>query len=250
MTATLTAPVATPRHAQSAPDALRLEHVTVSHADGTNPDGTPRRHVALADASLSVTLGTFTAVVGPSGSGKSTLLSASAGLVVPDSGRVVLAGTDLTGLGDDQRAALRREHLGIVFQQPNLMASLDAVENVLLPLHLGGIGGRELRAARARATDLLGRVGLGGLERRRPHQLSGGQRQRVAIARALVAHPDLLLVDEPTSALDQDASHRIVELLAQVTHDLGPATVMVTHDVELADMVDRVVTVRDGRLSA
>ncbi|GAB2496251.1 ABC transporter ATP-binding protein [Luteococcus sediminum] len=247
MTLTLDPP--RPRHAELATAALQLDQVTVRHPDGTNPDGSPRFHTALDRASLSVQPGTFLAVVGPSGSGKSTLLSASAGLITPDEGRVTIAGTRLDELGDDERAAVRRERAGIVFQQPNLMASLTSLENVLLPLHLAGVRRGQLREARGRATELLGRVGLEGLEGRRAHQLSGGQRQRVAIARALVGEPSLLLVDEPTSALDQQASERIVALLAEVTRELGPATVMVTHDAELTAQVDRIVHVRDGRLS-
>ncbi len=243
-----------PRHALEADQsdaieaALALTHVTVRHPDGSNPDGSPRFHVALDEVSLRIEPGSFTAVLGPSGSGKSTLLSAGAGLVVPDSGSVRVAGTELVGLTDDERTAVRRRHIGMVFQQPNLIASLNATEQLMLSLHLAGVRGRALRRTSGRAEDLLDRVGLQGLGTRRPHQLSGGQRQRVAIARALVQTPTLLLVDEPTSALDQTASHQVVELLSQLAADLGPAVVMVTHDEELAAMAERRVTVRDGRL--
>ncbi|GAA1398548.1 ABC transporter ATP-binding protein [Luteococcus peritonei] len=240
-----------PRHAvlePVPPAALLLEGITVRHRDGTDADGTPRHQVVLDTAHLSVAPGDFLAVVGPSGSGKSTLLSAAAGLVRPSSGRVHVAGTALTGLSDDQRTRVRRDHIGIVFQQANLLASLDATEQVLLPLHLAGMRGRVLRRHRSRADELLRRVGLQGLGSRRPHQLSGGQRQRVAIARALVGSPSLLLVDEPTSALDQQASLQVVDLLHGVAQDLGPAVVMVTHDAEMAQRADRRVRVRDGRL--
>ena len=240
-----------PRHALLEPSqvpALQLRGVTVRHRDGTAADGTPRQLVALDDAHLSVAPGEFVAVVGPSGSGKSTLLSAAAGLVSPSSGQVGVAGTPLTGLDDDQRTQVRREHIGMVFQQANLLASLDATEQVLLPLHLAGVRGRALRRHRELATELLHRVGLDGLGSRRPHQLSGGQRQRVAMARALVGSPSLLLVDEPTSALDQRASEQVVDLLHAVTQDLGPAVVMVTHDAEMARRAERQVRVRDARL--
>lgn len=247
MTLTLDRPQ--PRHAAAPVAALQLDQVTVRHPDGTDRDGSPRFHTALDRASLSLDAGTFLAVVGPSGSGKSTLLSTAAGLITPDEGQVHIAGTRIDELSDDRRAAVRREQVGIVFQQPNLMASLTALENVLLPLHLAGLRRGRLREARGRAAELLDRVGLTGLDERRAHQLSGGQRQRVAIARALVGEPSLLLVDEPTSALDQQTSERIVALLAEVTRELGPATVMVTHDAELTAQVDRVVHVRDGRLS-
>lgn len=237
-----------PRHADQ-PLALDVRGITVEHPDGTDEQGRPRTHVVLHDASLTAAPGTFTAVLGPSGSGKSTLLSSAAGLLVPSSGQVLVAGREVTGLGDDQRAAVRREHIGMVFQQPNLFASLTATEQVLLPLTLAGASRRELREATGRARELLGMVGLDGLEGRRPHQLSGGQRQRVAIARALVRTPSLLLVDEPTSALDEQASHQVLDLLVRVTRELGPATVMVTHDRELASLADRLVEVRDGRVA-
>lgn len=233
--------------ATSAP-ALDLRHVTVRHRDGVDAAGAPRFHTALADASLQVLPATLTAVLGPSGSGKSTLLSTAAGLLVPDSGSVTVAGEDMSGGDDDARSALRRRHLGLVFQQANLFASLTVLEQVLLPRTLDGVSRRGLRADVPRARDLLDRVGLGGLEDRRPHELSGGQRQRVAIARALMGTPSLLLVDEPTSALDHEAGRRVVDLLAEVTHDLGPATLMVTHDETFAALADRVVRVCDGRL--
>ncbi|WP_409483873.1 ABC transporter ATP-binding protein [Arsenicicoccus dermatophilus] len=228
--------------------ALALDRVTVRHPDGVAEDGSPRHLLALDQVSLTVAPGTITAVVGPSGSGKSTLLSVVAGLVVPDEGAVTVGGTRLDGLDEDGRTRLRRDRVGIVFQQPNLPASLTAVEQLTVVAHLAGARRAGLRAAHERARRLLDRVGLGGLEDRRPHQLSGGQRQRVAIARALMRTPAVLLVDEPTSALDHERSRAVVDLLAEVTREADVATLLVTHDLETTDTAARVVTLRDGRL--
>ncbi|MFI1257592.1 ABC transporter ATP-binding protein [Streptomyces netropsis] len=211
----------------------------------TYPDG-DRRLTALDEVSLTVAAGELAAVVGPSGSGKSTLLAVAATLLRPDSGRVVVAGADTTEMSAGERTALRRERIGIVFQQPNLLPSLTAVEQLLVVEHLRG---GDVRAARARAAGLLESVGLdAGRRRRRPHELSGGERQRVNIARALFAGPSVLLVDEPTSALDHERGARIVDLLAEVTRAHGTATVLVTHDRGLLGRADRVLSMRDGRL--
>lgn len=229
---------------------LDLEDVTVRYPDGVHDDGTPRFVTALDGASLQVSPASLTAVVGPSGSGKSTLLSVAAGLVQPSSGRVQVGGVCLDGLDDAARTTARREHIGIVFQQPNLLASLTALDNLMLTAHLAGANRREMRDARERALALLDRVGLAGQAGRRPHQLSGGQRQRVDIARALMASPSVLLVDEPTSALDHERSAAVVELLAEVTRERSTATVLVTHDLDTTRVADHVVTMRDGRLHA
>ncbi|MFD8209389.1 ABC transporter ATP-binding protein [Streptomyces sp. NPDC059695] len=220
--------------------SLVLDAVTLTYPDG---DG---RLTALDAVSLTVPAGTLTAVVGPSGSGKSSLLAVAATLVTPDEGRVVVAGTDTGDLTAAAKAELRREHIGIVFQQPNLLPSLSTVEQLQVMAHLSG---HAPKAVRGRAMDLLGAVGLADQAHRRPHQLSGGQRQRVNIARALMNEPSVLLVDEPTSALDHERGAAVMDLLATLTAERGTATVLVTHDRTHLARTDRTVTVQDGRLT-
>ncbi|MER5355231.1 ABC transporter ATP-binding protein [Kitasatospora sp. NPDC002551] len=219
---------------------LLLDHVTLTYPDG---DG---RLTALDDVSLTVPKGTLTAVVGPSGSGKSSLLAVAATLIAPDSGRVVVDGTDTTGLSRTALTALRRDRIGIVFQQPNLLPSLTAVEQLQVMAHLDG---RAPRTALPRALELLDAVGLRDQAGRRPHQLSGGQRQRVNIARALMNDPTVLLVDEPTSALDHERGAAVLDLLTTLTHQRATATVLVTHDRTHLTAVDQVAEVHDGRLT-
>ncbi|MDG4858721.1 ABC transporter ATP-binding protein [Streptomyces sp. T-3] len=220
---------------------LLLDDVTLTYPDG---DG---RLTALDRVGLSVPGGTMTAIVGPSGSGKSSLLAVAATLVTPDSGEVVVGGTSTGSLGPAEKSALRRERIGIVFQQPNLLASLTSVEQLQVMAHLGG---RKPRQARARALELLAAVGLADKADRRPHQLSGGQRQRVNIARALMNEPSVLLVDEPTSALDHERGAAVLDLLVRLTRERATSTVLVTHDrAHLAD-ADQVLAMADGRLMA
>ncbi|MFJ3959183.1 ABC transporter ATP-binding protein [Arthrobacter sp. NPDC090010] len=224
--------------------ALVLDSVTVEYPDGS---GTI---TALDQVSLTVNRGEFLALTGPSGSGKSTLLSVAATLVSPTAGRVLVDGEEVQELGLAGQAKLRRTALGIIFQQPNLLPSLTAVEQLLVTQHVRGFGGRAARTtSEARARELLAAVGLAGQEGKRPHQLSGGQRQRVNIARALMGEPSVLLVDEPTAALDAERSQAVVELLGRITREFGTATVMVTHDLEFVDRCDREVHMRDGKLS-
>ncbi|WP_214318182.1 ABC transporter ATP-binding protein [Nonomuraea sediminis] len=211
----------------------------------TYPDG-DRTLTALDRVDLTVEAGRFTAVVGPSGSGKSSLLAVAATLVTPSSGTVRVAGRDVTGLSGAARTRVRRDHIGIVFQQPNLLPSLTALDQLLVMAHLTGASPR---AAALRAQELFDAVDLRGKEHKRPHQLSGGERQRVNIARALMNGPEVLLVDEPTSALDHERGERIVSLLAELTRRNDLATVMVTHDLATLSMVDTVLTMTDGRLS-
>ena len=210
----------------------------------TFPDG-DRRLTVLDRVSLSVAPGEFAAVLGPSGSGKSSLLAVAATLLRPDSGQVLVGGQDAGALSAKQRTTLRRRRIGIVFQQPNLLASLTALEQLLVVAHLSGAAPA---SARARAAGLLDSVGLSGAkQRRRPHQLSGGERQRVNIARALYSQPSVLLVDEPTSALDHERGAQVMALLADVTREHGTATVAVTHDRGLLGRADRVLEMADGR---
>lgn len=219
--------------------SLSLEDITLTYADGEG------RLTALDGVGLDVPAGTLTAVVGPSGSGKSSLLAVAATLVTPDRGRVVVGGTETGSLSAAERAELRRRRMGIVFQQPNLLASLTALEQVELMARLDGRG--RSGGVRERAGELLDTVGLSGLAHRRPHQLSGGQRQRVGIARALMNEPAVLLVDEPTSALDHERGAAVLDLLGRLTREWGTATVLVTHDRARLSIADRVVELMDGR---
>lgn len=219
---------------------LNLVNVTLEYPDG---DSTLK---ALDAVDLRVDAGQFYSLVGPSGSGKSSLLAVAATLVRPSSGLVIIDGQDATGLTDTGLTALRREKVGIIFQQPNLLPSLTAVEQLIIGDHFRG---KPAKAARERAAELLDVVGLGSSLNKKPHQLSGGQRQRVNIARALMGQPRVLLVDEPTAALDHERSESIVRLLRQVTDEFATATVMVTHDTEFLPLTDSVATMRDGTLS-
>ncbi|MFE3993603.1 ABC transporter ATP-binding protein [Streptomyces goshikiensis] len=219
---------------------LLVHDVTLTYPDGDD------RLTALDAVGLEVPAGTLTAVIGPSGSGKSSLLAVAATLVTPDSGRVVVAGRDTGRLSAAEKSALRREEIGIVFQQPNLLASLTAAEQLQVMAHLRGRPSRQLRR---RALELLDAVGLADKADKRPHQLSGGQRQRVNIARALMNEPAVLLVDEPTSALDHDRGAAILDLLVTLTRERATATVLVTHDHAHLERMDRTVTMADGRLT-
>lgn len=219
--------------------SLTLTNVTLEYPDG---DGIT---TALDAVNLTVQAGHMLALVGPSGSGKSSLLAVAATLIRPTHGVVVIAGTETTGLSDKELTTVRREQIGIIFQQPNLLASLTACEQLILAHHLRG---EPIKVARRRAAELLDIVGLTDSMDKRPHQLSGGQRQRVNIARALMGNPQVLLVDEPTAALDHERSESIVQLLRQVTDDFQVATIMVTHDTAFVPLTDAVATMRDGRL--
>lgn len=218
--------------------ALNIADATVTYADGESTI------TALDRANLQARPGELTAIIGESGSGKSTLLSVAAGLVSPDSGHVEVAGIDLTGADDKTRSTARRENIGIIFQQANLIASLTVREQLLIMDHVRGV-----RMRPQRADELLDLVGLAGMGTRRMAQLSGGQRQRVNIARALMAEPALLLADEPTSALDSSLSREIMSLVSRLTKELNTATVMVTHDRSLLEYVDHAVEVRDGQVT-
>ncbi|TQJ38548.1 putative ABC transport system ATP-binding protein [Arthrobacter sp. SLBN-112] len=224
----------------SIPAPLSLVNVTLEYPDG---GGTT---TALDRVTLTAQAGQLVALVGPSGSGKSSLLAVAATLVRPTRGQVTIDGTDTTALKDKELTALRRGKLGIIFQQPNLLPSLTAVEQLIISDHLRG---KPAKAARTRAAELLDVVGLSASARKLPHQLSGGQRQRVNIARALMGSPTVLLVDEPTAALDHERSASIIALLRQVTTEFRVATVMVTHDTEFVPLTDAVATMRDGRLT-
>ncbi|ALE93366.1 ABC transporter ATP-binding protein [Arthrobacter alpinus] len=227
--------------AQNSSPSLSLLNVTLDYPDG---EGTI---TALDAVNMNVHAGEIISLIGPSGSGKSSLLAVAATLVKPTSGLIFIDGIDTQGLGDKELTALRRDKVGIIFQQPNLLASLTAAEQLIISDHLRG---KSLRAAEARAAELLDVVGLADCAKKRPHQLSGGQRQRVNIARALMGDPKVLLVDEPTAALDHERSESIVRLLRKVTDEFSVATVMVTHDTEFVPLTDAVATMRDGVMTA
>jgi putative ABC transport system ATP-binding protein len=199
---------------------------------------------ALQGISLSVHPGELVGVMGPSGSGKSTLLNLAGGLDAPTSGEVVVAGRPLGGMNRRQLAALRRQAVGYVFQDLNLLPSLTAVENVALPLELDG---RSVRAARRVALAALDEVAMRDHAGRFPDELSGGQQQRVAIARALVGQRRLVLADEPTGALDTQTGEAVLRLLRSRVDD-GAAGVLVTHEARHAAWADRVIFLRDGRI--
>src|ERR1700728_1324276 len=219
---------------------LELRQVSRSYGQGT-----AEVH-ALREVSLSAGEGAMVAVMGPSGSGKSTLLTIAGTLEEPTSGEVLIAEQAVAGMSRNARARLRRRTIGYVFQDFNLLPGLTAAENVSLPLELDGLSARKARAAGLRA---LGRLGFGGRSGHSPDQLSGGERQRVAIARAMVGERRLLLADEPSGALDSVNSKAVMRLLRDACQDAGMTAVVVTHDAELASWADRVVFLRDGRMT-
>jgi len=202
-----------------------------------------RQVPVLRGVDLRIDAGTRVAIAGPSGSGKSSLLLLLAGLERPVEGRIRIAGTDLCTLDRDALADLRRDHIGIVFQSFHLLPSLSALDNAALPLQMAGAAG-----ARAAATAMLARVGLGDRLHHRPSQLSGGEQQRVAIARALVHRPRLLLADEPTGNLDDQTAESVRALLFGLNRELGTTLVLVTHDLDFAGRCDRVLRLHDGQL--
>jgi putative ABC transport system ATP-binding protein len=198
---------------------------------------------ALRGVDLQVRKGEFLAIMGPSGSGKSTLLHILGGVEVPTSGQVLLEGKDLAAMDDDGRTILRRQRMGFVFQSFNLLPAFSALENVSLPLELGGISSAE---ARRRAEETLKLVKVWDRRTHVPSTLSGGEQQRVAIARALVVEPALLLADEPTGNLDSANGQQVTSLLRKLASDRDQTIVMVTHDPDVAAEADRLVRLRDG----
>jgi putative ABC transport system ATP-binding protein len=201
---------------------------------------------ALDGVDLPVERGEMVAIMGPSGSGKSTLLHIAGALESPTSGTIAVAGRRYDGLDDAALTRLRRDHIGFVFQFFNLLPSLTAEENILLPAL---ISGQADSAARGRARALLERVGLGPRATHRPSELSGGQQQRVSIARALLRSPALLLADEPTGNLDRRSGREVLAILRELNRTEGCTVLMVTHDAAAATVADRVVFLRDGRLA-
>jgi len=223
---------------------LKVERLTKTYGTATGP------LTVLHEVSFALEAGAACAVVGPSGSGKTTLLGLCAGLDQPSSGTVHLAGREIGSLSEDERAAVRNESVGFVFQNFQLIPTLTALENVLVPL--------ELRAAAAPggpgrngsieqdATELLARVGLGDRLGHYPTQLSGGEQQRVALARAFINRPRILFCDEPTGNLDGDTAHAMVDLIFGLNRERGTTLVLVTHDLELARRTQRILRLRTG----
>jgi putative ABC transport system ATP-binding protein len=218
--------------------------VTATALTRTYGDGDSAVH-ALRGVSLDLPAGQFTAVMGPSGSGKSTLMHLLAGLDTPSSGTVSVAGQDITKMKDRELTRLRRKHIGFVFQSFNLLPTLSAEENVVLPLAIAG-----KRPPKEDIDALIARVGLSDRRDHRPAELSGGQQQRVAIARALITRPTVLFADEPTGNLDSEAGAGVLRLLRDAVELDGQTTLMVTHDPRAAAIADRVLYLADGRVVA
>jgi len=222
--------------------AARVQHLTKSYGAGENAV------TALDGISVGIRRGQFTAIMGPSGSGKSTLMHIMAGLDAPTEGRAWIGDTDITGLNDLDLTILRRRRVGFIFQAFNLVPTLDALGNILLPFELDGR--RPTAIERARIDGLVERLGLVARLSHRPHELSGGQQQRVAIARALATAPDLVFADEPTGNLDSRSGREVLQLLATAAREHGQSIAMVTHDAIAASHADRVLFLGDGRIVA
>ncbi|MEV3989370.1 ABC transporter ATP-binding protein [Streptomyces sp. NPDC049837] len=216
---------------------------TLLHATGVTKAYGPTP--ALVDVEFGIRPGEVVAVMGPSGSGKSTLLHCLAGIVRPDAGTITYDGRELTAMSDAGRSALRRGDFGFVFQFGQLVPELTCVENVALPLRLGG---ERRKPAERKAREWLERLEADGAGEKRPGEISGGQAQRVAVARALVTAPRVIFADEPTGALDSLNGERVMRLLGDAARDTGAAVVLVTHEARVAAYSDREVVVRDGRV--
>ena len=201
---------------------------------------------ALNGIDFTIYKGEFCAIVGTSGSGKSTLLNMLAGLEQPTRGEIVIAGEHMENKTENQLVKFRREHIGFIFQSFNLMSTLDAIENVALPLNFQGI---EKKERLLRAEKVLELVGLGTHKKHRPTQMSGGQQQRVGVARALVVDPELIFADEPTGNLDSNTSKEVMELMKKVVREQNQTLVMVTHDEKLAAFADRIFQISDGKIT-
>ena len=223
------------------PNTPRPQIITVEHVFKSVTDSTGTLDI-LRDIDFALAPRETVAIVGASGSGKSTLLSIIAGLDTPTRGTVRLDGDDLFAVGEDERAALRARKVGFVFQSFQLLGNLTALENVMLPLELAGA-----RDARARATQMMERVGLGQRLNHYPKLMSGGEQQRVALARAFVVEPAVLLADEPTGSLDFATGQAVMELMFALNRERGTTLILVTHDRAIAAQCDRSITIEAGR---
>ena len=200
---------------------------------------------ALDGVTLSIDQGEFVAIIGTSGSGKSTLLNMLAGLEKPTKGEIVIAGEHMEKKTENQLVAFRREHIGFIFQSFNLMGTMNAIENVALPLTFQGM---DKKSRNKKAEEMLDLVGLTKHKRHRPNQMSGGQQQRVGVARALVVEPEIIFADEPTGNLDSNTSVEVMNLMKRVVREKNQTLVMVTHDNYLAGFADIVIRIRDGKI--
>lgn len=223
-----------------------MEVAKVEHVSRVYKTGDVETH-ALKDVSVTIEAGEFAALVGPSGSGKTTLLQLIGCLDTPSSGRVIIAGEDVSALNRDQRADTRRARIGFVFQFFALIPTLTAFENVEMPLLLNGLPAAERGA---RVQQLLDAVGLKERAHRRPDQLSGGEQQRVAIARALASKPALILADEPTANLDTENGRQVMEIMQRLNRETGVTFVFATHDPRVIAYASRVITLRDGQVTS
>jgi ABC-type lipoprotein export system ATPase subunit len=236
-----------PAPARALAPVFRLEQVSKSFAAGERTGSV----AVLQDLTLEIEAGESVAIIGPSGSGKSTLLNIIGTLDQPSSGRVWLAGQDLSTLKEAELAAVRNRQLGFIFQAHHLLPQCTVLENVLVPTLATGRSREDQRKeATHRATQLLQRVGLGERLSHRPGELSGGERQRTAVVRALINRPKLLLADEPTGALDRTAAHELAQLLLELNREEQVTLIVVTHAQDLARQMRRVLELRDGRLQA
>lgn len=200
---------------------------------------------ALNGVSFTINRGNFCSIVGTSGSGKSTLLNMLAGLEKPTKGEIVIAGEHMETKTENQLVAFRREHIGFIFQSFNLMGTMNAIENVALPLTFQGM---DKKKRNAKAEEMLDLVGLTDHKKHRPNQMSGGQQQRVGVARALVVEPEIIFADEPTGNLDSNTSVEVMNLMKRVVREKNQTLVMVTHDNYLAGFADLVLRIKDGKL--
>lgn len=216
---------------------IELEDVTKVYQMGENI------LEALSSSNISIESGEFVAVMGPSGSGKSTLMNMIGALDTPSSGDVIISGENVSELGADELAFLRSDKIGFIFQQFNLIPSMNATENVALPMVFAGADKKERTR---RAEQLLERVGLEDRLTHMPSELSGGQRQRVSIARSLANNPDIILADEPTGNLDTETGEKIMDLLTELNNE-GKTIIMVTHDEKDAEYADRIINIVDGK---
>ena len=218
---------------------LDVHKITKSYYNGQ------KKLTVLDEVSFSLQRGDTFSIVGPSGSGKTTLLGLCAGLDIPTSGFVSLEGHELFSLSEDQRAEVRNQHVGFIFQSFQLIPTLTALENIMVPMELNKVPG-----ARSRARDLLDRVGLVDRGHHYPTQLSGGEQQRVSLARAFANNPSILFADEPTGNLDEETSSRVEQMIFELNQENGTTLVLVTHDLELARQTNRIIRLKGGKIVA